>query len=81
MPAVRPSEFSGHQQKNTIAPPITPVGTPGHEPTNDELMRLTYLTGQTVDSTLDPIPEAWEGLDPIEEALARMPRPVKFFES
>ena len=74
----RPSEFGGHQQRNTIAPPITPAGTKGHTPTKDEIMRLRYLTGQDEDSTMDPVTEAFEGLDPIEEAEARAPKPQKW---
>jgi hypothetical protein len=74
-----PSEFGGHQQRNTIAPPVTPWGTPGHEPTANDLLRLTYLTGQTDDSTMDPIDGVMEGLLPLAEALEKMPNPAKFF--
>lgn len=75
-----PSEFGGHQQRNTIAPPITPAGTPGHEPEKYELLRLRYLTGQIEDSTLPPVDGVWEGLDPIDTALENMPQPRKFYE-
>jgi len=63
----KPGEFDGHLQSNTIAPPITPAGTPGHRPLNSEKMRLTYLTGQHEDSTRPPDDgSAWEGLLPLD---------------
>jgi hypothetical protein len=75
-----PGEFSGHQQRNTVAPPTTPAGTPGHRPTNDEKLRLTYLTGQHEDSTLRPdAGEAWEGLLPLAEAIEAMPKHTNIF--
>jgi hypothetical protein len=75
-----PGEFSGHQQRNTIAPPVTPAGTPGHEPVPHEELRLLYLTGQTEDSTMPPVDGVWEGLQPLEVALAEKPQPRKYFE-
>ena len=78
--ATPPSEFGGHQQRNTIAPPVTPDGTPGHEPEPHEELRLRYLTGQIEDSTADPDPRWFEGLEPDETARAKMPQPRKHFE-
>ena len=75
-----PSEFGGKPQRNTIQPPVTPRGHKGHtDLTNDELLRLTYLTGQTEDTTRDPDGgEAFSGLLPIEEAAKINPPPEKF---
>ena len=70
-----PTEFGGRQQRNTIQPPVTPAGTPGHiELLPEEQLRLTYLTGQTEDTTRNPDgSEAMTGLLPLDEAIAAMP--------
>lgn len=75
-----PSEFGGKNQRNTIQPPVTPRGHKGHtDLTNDELLRLTYLTGQTEDTTRNPDGgEAFGGLLPLEEARKINPEPEKF---
>ena len=52
-----PSEFGGKTQKNTLYPPTTPRGNPGHTRDQldaDEVLRLGYLTGQDEDTTLPP---------------------------
>lgn len=62
------SEFDGVPQANTIMPPVTPKGTPGHtELPGHEKMRLDYLTGQHEDTTAAPDGGlAWEGLTELE---------------
>lgn len=79
--ATPPGEFSGHQQRNTIAPPVTPAGTPGHiDPENFEKLRLVYMTGQHEDSTMDRVEGVMEGLLPIDVAEELMPVHPLFFE-
>lgn len=80
MATTPPGEFSGHQQRNTIAPPLTPAGTPGHVPENFEKLRLVYLTGQHEDSTALPIEGVMEGLLPIDVAEEAMPVHPLYFE-
>jgi hypothetical protein len=77
-----PSEFGGRQQRNTIQPPVTPAGTPGHtQLTADEKLRLDYLTGQHDDTTRNPDNgEAFEGILPLADQLERMPRPPLYSE-
>lgn len=72
-----PSEYGGKVQRNTIQPPVTPRGHAGHtELTNDELLRLSYLTGQTEDTTMPPdTGEAFTGLLPLSEAEKINPPP------
>lgn len=72
---MKATEFDGGRQRNTIAAPVTPSGMKGHSPTNDEKLRLTYLTGQSVDSTADPIEGVMEGLLPEDVAAAIAPAP------
>ena len=74
---LKASEFGGKVQKNTIMPPRTPAGTPGHTnlPAHEKL-RLDYLTGQHEDTTRDPDSgEAWTGILPEKEARELMPKP------
>jgi hypothetical protein len=81
MPASNvPSEFGGNPQRNTIQPPVTPRGHKGHtDLTNDELLRLGYLTGQTTDTTKDPDGgEAFAGLMPLSEAAKINPPPEPY---
>ena len=66
-------------QRNTLFPPVTPEGKQGHTPNSQDLLRLHYLTGQTVDSTKDPDGgEAFEGLLPIELAEQINPPPEPY---
>lgn len=66
------TEFGGKVQRNGIQPPVAPKGLPGHVPTNAELLRLQYLTGQDADSTRPPDDgEAFEGIDPLDIAIAK----------
>lgn len=76
----KPSEYGGKVQRNTIQPPVTPRGHKGHtQLTNDELLRLTYLTGQTIDTTRNPDGgEAFAGLLPLEEAQKINPPPEPY---
>jgi hypothetical protein len=75
-----PSEFGGKPMRNTLMPPKTPIGDPGH--TNLEAyekLRLMYRAGVNVDegapSTSDYRPDAWEGLDPpLPKAKPRISR-------
>lgn len=75
-----PSEFGGHQQRNTIAPPTTPAGTPGHTdlPASEKL-RLSYLTGQYEDTTRNPDTAHFDGLLPLDEAIEAMPKHTNYF--
>lgn len=75
-----PTEYGGKVQRNTIQPPVTPRGHKGHtELTNDELLRLGYLTGQTIDTTRVPDNgEAFRGLLLESEAAKINPEPEKF---
>lgn len=75
-----PTEYGGKVQRNTIQPPVTPRGNKGHtELTNDELLRLGYLTGQTIDTTRNPDEgEAFAGLLPLSEAEKINLDPEKF---
>jgi hypothetical protein len=76
----QPSEFGGKGQRNTIQPPVTPRGHKGHTAlTSDELLRLGYLTGQEIDTTIDPDSgEAFGGLLPLSEAEKIHPPPEPY---
>lgn len=73
----QPTEYGGKVQRNTIQPPVTPRGHKGHtELTNDERLRLIYMTGQDEDTTRDPDGgEAFSGLLPLSEAEKINPPP------
>jgi hypothetical protein len=81
MTTLKPSEFEGHRQRNTLAPPVTPAGTRGHEPTPSERLRLTYLTGQSEDSTALPVDGVMEGLLPADVQAPLAPKPRKWADS
>lgn len=83
------SEFGGTTQRNTIAPPVTPLGHPGHqwdELTAAEKLRLQYLTGQPgdvpQDTTADPDTDgdAWNGTLPRAEQEEFAPKPPLYSE-
>lgn len=81
MANLRASEFGGTTQRNGIAPPLTPRGHRGHEElTAAEKLHLVYATGQEEDTTADPEPMAFEGLEPLEIALAKMPVQTKWID-
>lgn len=83
MPA---SEFGGKVQKNTIQPPVTPLGHPGHTDLDAaEKLRLQYLTGQPgdmeQDSTRPPDNgEAFTGILTRAEQEELMPKPPLYSE-
>lgn len=80
------SEFGGTTQKNTIAPPVTPLGHPGHtQLTADEKLRLQYLTGQAGDGDQDSTAapdngEAFTGILPLKQQEEIMPKPPLYSE-
>lgn len=77
--ALEPTEYGGHTQRNTLFPPVTPDGKQGHTPNSQDLLRLNYLTGQTVDSTKDPDGgEAFAGLLPLDKAKELLPEPEPY---